>query len=124
MHCPTLSALAPFDRCVVAQKSLLNNYRLAHGQVSTFSFGEADADIAARTAKKKGASSKPTDVNGKAMLEKDSVPAAKQPPNRPRLEGAAGSSSASADGKAPATGEHAGRRTRQPPGGDSSISLA
>jgi len=93
-------------------------------QVSTFSFGEADADIAARTAKKKGASSKPTDVNGKAMLEKDSVPAAKQPPNRARLEGAAGSSSASADGKAPATGEHAGRRTRQPPGGDSSISLA
>jgi len=93
-------------------------------QVSTFSFGEADADIAARTAKKKGASNKPADLNGKAMLEKDSAPAARQPPNRAKLEEAAGSSSASADGKAPATGEHAGRRTRQPPGGDSSISLA
>ncbi|PUZ40866.1 hypothetical protein GQ55_9G456600 [Panicum hallii var. hallii] len=93
-------------------------------QVSTFSFGEADADSAAKMAKKKGTSNKPADLNGKAIVEKDSAPAAKQPPNRAKLEEAAGSSSVSADGKAPATGEHAGRRTRQPPGGDSSISLA
>ncbi|RLN18674.1 uncharacterized protein C2845_PM02G24490 [Panicum miliaceum] len=93
-------------------------------QVSTFSFGEADADSAAKMAKKKGTSNKPADLNGKAIVEKDSAPAAKQPPNRAKLEEAAGSSSVSADGKAPATGEHAGRRSRQPPGGDSSISLA
>ena len=91
--------------------------------MSTFSFGEADADIAARTVKKKGTSSQPTDLNCKAMLEKDLVAAAKQPPNHARLEGAPGSSSVSADRKAPATGEQAGRGTRQPPGGNSSISL-
>jgi hypothetical protein len=107
-----------------SKTSLLNNYHCAHGQVSTFSFGEADADSAAKMAKKKGTSNKPADLNGKAIVEKDSAPAAKQPPNRAKLEEAAGSSSVSADGKAPATGEHAGRRTRQPPGGDSSISLA
>ncbi|RLN41068.1 uncharacterized protein C2845_PM01G16850 [Panicum miliaceum] len=92
-------------------------------QVSTFSFGEADADSAAKMAKKKGTSNKPADLNGKVIVEKDSAPAVKQPPNRAKLEETAGSS-VSADWKAPATGEHAGRRTRQPPGGDSSISLA
>jgi hypothetical protein len=67
-------------------------------------------------AKKKGTSNKPADLNGKAIVEKDSAPAAKQPPNRAKLEEAAGSSSVSADGKAPATGrppDPAASRRRQ-----------
>ncbi|KAK8445793.1 hypothetical protein SEVIR_9G385900v4 [Setaria viridis] len=104
-------------------KLYLNNYRCPHEQVSTFSFGEADTDSTAKTAKKKGTSNKPADLNGKVISEKDSAPAVKQPLNRAKLEETTGSS-VFADGKAPATGEQSGRRTRPPPGGESSISLA
>ncbi|CAN6300704.1 unnamed protein product, partial [Urochloa humidicola] len=92
-------------------------------QVSTFSFGEADADSTPKTAKKKGTSNKPTDLNGKVISERDSVPAVKQPLNRAKSSDLNGSS-VFANGKAPATGEQSGRRTRPPPGGESSISLA
>ncbi|TKV95806.1 hypothetical protein SEVIR_9G385900v4 [Setaria viridis] len=94
-----------------------------NANVSTFSFGEADTDSTAKTAKKKGTSNKPADLNGKVISEKDSAPAVKQPLNRAKLEETTGSS-VFADGKAPATGEQSGRRTRPPPGGESSISLA
>ncbi|CAL4922945.1 unnamed protein product [Urochloa decumbens] len=87
-------------------------------QVSTFSFGEADADSTPKTAKKKGTSNRPTDLNGKGISEKDSAAAVKQPLNRAKSTDLNGSS-VLADGK-----EHAGRRTRPPPGGESSISLA
>jgi len=90
--------------------------------VSSFSFGEADTDSTLKTAKKKGTSNKSTDLNGKAISERDSAPAEKQPLNRVKPKGMSGSS-IFAGGKAPTTGDHAGRRTRQPPGGDSSILL-
>jgi hypothetical protein len=92
--------------------------------VSSFSFGEADIDSTVKTAKKKGSSNLSTDLNGKTMPKKDSASAEKQPPNRARPKGMSGSSNF-ADGKASTstTGDHEGRRTRQPPGGDSSILL-
>lgn len=92
--------------------------------MSSFSFGEADIDNTVKTAKKKGSSNKSTDLmNGKAISERDSAaPAGKQPLNRAKPKGLSGSS-IFADGKASTTGDHAGRRTRQPPGGDSSILL-
>ncbi|XP_066387736.1 uncharacterized protein [Miscanthus floridulus] len=93
-----------------------------NANVSSFSFGEADTDSTVKTAKKKGTSNKSTDLNGKAISERDSAPAEKQPLNRAKPKGMSGSS-IFADGKAPTTGDHAGRRTRQPPGGDSSILL-
>ncbi|CAL4939713.1 unnamed protein product [Urochloa decumbens] len=92
-------------------------------QVSTFSFGEADANSTPKTAKKKGTSNRPTGLNGKVVSEKDSAAAVKQPLNRAKSTDLNGIS-VFADGKAPATGEQAGRRTRPPPGGESSISLA
>ncbi|CAN6319783.1 unnamed protein product [Urochloa humidicola] len=92
-------------------------------QVSTFSFGEADADSTPKTAKKKGTSNKPSDLNGKVISERDSAPAVKQPLNRAKSADLNGSS-VFANGKAPATAEQSGRRTRPPPGGESSISLA
>uniref|UniRef100_A0A804LL74 DUF4057 domain-containing protein n=1 Tax=Zea mays TaxID=4577 RepID=A0A804LL74_MAIZE len=99
---------------------------LAHvknANVSSFSFGKADMDSTVKTAKKKGSSNKSTDLmNGKAISERDSAPAGKQPLNRAKPKGLSGSS-IFADGKASTTGDHAGRRTRQPPGGDSSILL-
>ncbi|KAF8780303.1 hypothetical protein HU200_001697 [Digitaria exilis] len=94
-----------------------------NANVSTFSFGEADTDSAAKTARKKGTGKKTTDLNGKALLQREPAPVVK-PLNRAKLEETTGSSVVFADGKAPATGEQAGRRTtRQPPGGDSRISL-
>ncbi|KAJ1296805.1 hypothetical protein BS78_01G330800 [Paspalum vaginatum] len=96
-----------------------------NANVSTFSFGDADMDNTVKTAKKKGTSNKPTDLdNGKVVLERDSAPAKKQPLSRAKLEDMA-AGSIFADGKqGPTTGEHAGSRTRKPPGGDSSILLA
>ncbi|CAL4931313.1 unnamed protein product [Urochloa decumbens] len=91
--------------------------------VSTFSFGEADANSTPKTAKKKGTSNRPTGLNGKVVSEKDSAAAVKQPLNRAKSTDLNGIS-VFADGKAPATGEQAGRRIRPPPGGESSISLA
>ncbi|EER94763.1 hypothetical protein BDA96_01G375800 [Sorghum bicolor] len=93
-----------------------------NANVSSFSFGEADTDSAVKTAKKKGSSNKSTDLNGKTISGRDSVPAEKQALNRAKPKGMSGSS-IFADGKASTTGDHAGRRTRQPPGGDSSILL-
>lgn len=95
-----------------------------NANVSSFSFGEADIDSTVKTAKKKGSSNLSTDLNGKTMPKKDSASAEKQPPNRARPKGMSGSSNF-ADGKASTstTGDHEGRRTRQPPGGDSSILL-
>jgi hypothetical protein len=101
----------------------LNIYRCSHEQVSTFSFGEADTNSTVKTAKKKATSNKSADLNGKVISEKDSAPVVKQPLNRAKVEETAGSR-VFADGKIPATGEQAGRRTRPPPGGESSISLA
>nr|CAB3495746.1 unnamed protein product [Digitaria exilis] len=95
-----------------------------NANVSTFSFGEADTDSAAKTARKKGTGNKTTDLGGKALLQREpAAPVVKKPLNRAKLEETTGSSVVFADGKAPATGEQAGRRTRQPPGGDSRISL-
>ncbi|WVZ57150.1 hypothetical protein U9M48_007574 [Paspalum notatum var. saurae] len=91
-------------------------------QVSTFSFGDAAADMnsTVKTAKKKGTGNS---LNGKVVLERDSAPAKKQPLSRSKLEDVT-AGSVFADGKGPTTGEHAGSRTRKPPGGDSSILLA
>lgn len=91
-------------------------------QVSTFSFGDADVDNTVKIAKK-GASNRSTDLNGKVMLERNSAPVKKQPLSRGKLEGRA-AGNILPDGKGPTTGEQAGSRTRQPPGGDSSILLA
>lgn len=91
--------------------------------MSTFSFGEAGTDGTVKTARNKGAGNKTADLNGKVMLEREPAPVVKQPLNRAKLEETTGGN-VFADGKAPATGEQAGRRTRKPPGGDTSISLA
>ncbi|CAN6325045.1 unnamed protein product [Urochloa humidicola] len=105
--------------------SAASHSQVRNTNVSTFSFGEADADSTPKTAKKKGTSNRPTDlnVNGKVISERDSAPAVKQPLNRAKSTDLNGNS-VSADGKALETGDQAGRRTRPPPGGQSNISLA
>lgn len=98
---------------LVVARTLLNSHRCPGLQASTFSFGGTDMDSTVKTAKKKGTGNKATDLNGRArvMLEKDSAPAEKQPLNCAKPEETSGSSM------------FADRRTRQPPGGDSSILL-
>ncbi|KAL6594039.1 hypothetical protein ACP70R_048940 [Stipagrostis hirtigluma subsp. patula] len=85
--------------------------------VSTFSFGEANFDSTPKTAKKI-TSNKSTDLTGKDILEGDSAVGSKEKHmSGAKLKEMTGSN-IFADGKAPPRG-----RTRQPPGGDSSILL-
>ncbi|XP_062215448.1 uncharacterized protein LOC133916003 [Phragmites australis] len=104
-----------------------SNYRssashspVKNANVSTFSFGNANIDSTRKTAKKI-TSNKSTDLTGDANLVGDSAPASTEKQlSSAKLKEITGSN-IFADGKAP-TGERAGR-TRQPPGGDSTISL-